>query len=249
MKDEKWHEYCKQVECNEEDLEKSLLLDTNTNDAEYSSQVLSRSPLTRMIKEGREASSKNPALKQYLRDNSCKDDIGDTCPQCKQDVTSKINGLECNKCNLWYHKSCIRLIKVGADHDVERPLNTPEQWICYKCCVNGECVRNISSTSTPLINVFQENRTAQDRNNTLNTPKSFCSVFKDEVKELDHALPCDRCEYWTHTVCINMSDEDYEDYKTSGDDWYCIRCIMIRRSLNGIKIYSCYPEVKVGPNL
>ena len=142
MEDEKWEEYYDKVEFSEEDLEKTLILDVKINDDECRKQDTCPSRLTQLINEAREASTTNPT--PMLNEVSREEEVDSVkCPECKQDVTNEKTGLRCTGCNIWYHKTCVRLTK----DNVERLDKTSDQWFCRKCRANVNYVPIRSSTS------------------------------------------------------------------------------------------------------
>ena len=56
-------------------------------------------------------------------------------------------------------------------------------------------------------------------------PVVTCPICKSNVQEYQHAVLCDRCDYWHHIQCVEMSDEMYNKLaKMLSFNWYCASC-------------------------
>jgi len=53
-----------------------------------------------------------------------------------------------------------------------------------------------------------------------------CLVCQKPVKKNQKGIQCDECAVWTHTKCILMPDDEYQDHAEAGDlrSWFCWRC-------------------------
>ena len=61
--------------------------------------------------------------------------------------------------------------------------------------------------------------------NPLDTTLYPCSICREEVTDGDAAIICDQCNLWTHTVCANISDAEYEHLLTQDSfEWKCPTC-------------------------
>ena len=169
---EKWQECCERVD--EEDLEKTLQVTSlNTYDDENVDEVVVHSPSTQIIKGTREASSEIDG-----------NDV--ICAECEQDVINKINGLECSRCNNWYHKSCIKLVKVNGN--IGEKVKTCDQWVCCNCYDNVRCIKYKSNTKSQLLNSCDDDRTAQDGENLRTLDNLGIYVKHDHCQDHQHSV-------------------------------------------------------------
>ncbi len=61
--------------------------------------------------------------------------------------------------------------------------------------------------------------------NPLDTTLYPCSICREEVTDDDAAIICDQSNLWTHSVCSNISDAEYEHLLTQDYfEWKCPIC-------------------------
>ena len=52
-----------------------------------------------------------------------------------------------------------------------------------------------------------------------------CSICREEVTDDDAAISCDQCNLWTHAMCANISDAEYDHLLTHDSfEWKCPIC-------------------------
>ena len=52
-----------------------------------------------------------------------------------------------------------------------------------------------------------------------------CGICSDEVKETDKAIECDKCKYWIHTKCNNITSKQYKNLQNNPDETFiCKNC-------------------------
>ena len=49
-------------------------------------------------------------------------------------------------------------------------------------------------------------------------------ICSDEVKETDKAIECDKCKYWIHTKCNNITNKQYKNLQTNPETFICKNC-------------------------
>ena len=55
--------------------------------------------------------------------------------------------------------------------------------------------------------------------------KNLCGMCSKLVRKNDRAVKCNDCENWIHTRCANITVAQYEEMKTSKENWYCPKCV------------------------
>ncbi|KAK3106177.1 hypothetical protein FSP39_014365 [Pinctada imbricata] len=54
--------------------------------------------------------------------------------------------------------------------------------------------------------------------------KNPCTKCQKAVRKNQQSIQCDRCDYWTHRVCIGISVDEYELLGKSDAEWVCEKC-------------------------
>ena len=63
-------------------------------------------------------------------------------------------------------------------------------------------------------------------------PVNTCPICRTTVHVHQFAVSCDRCNYWHHVQCVNMSDRMYVDHSDTIDlHWYCTPCCKILHAM------------------
>lgn len=69
--------------------------------------------------------------------------------------------------------------------------------------------------------------------NSANKIKFPCTQCDEEVRDNQRALSCDGCGRWTHTICSDISNEEYTKLTEIGDfAWLCPACVTLNSNLN-----------------
>ena len=51
-----------------------------------------------------------------------------------------------------------------------------------------------------------------------------CGTCQTEVADNDNSILCDLCDKWHHTICVNVSNANYEKLKVDPNPWLCPTC-------------------------
>ena len=51
-----------------------------------------------------------------------------------------------------------------------------------------------------------------------------CGTCQTKVTDNDNSILCDLCEKWHHTICVNVSNINYEKFKVDPNPWLCPTC-------------------------
>lgn len=51
-----------------------------------------------------------------------------------------------------------------------------------------------------------------------------CQICYKIVQEEDEALLCDKCERWSHRMCLGMNKTNYKKLEKSKNPWICLKC-------------------------
>ncbi len=88
----------------------------------------------------------------------------------------------------------------------------------------------------------------QCQENTQEDPN--CPVCRVDVGEAENGIVCERCNVWSHALCVQISEEEYAELMDSEEHWYCVSCQVIRANiikwgdLNGEgKIRECVKDI------
>ena len=94
--------------------------------------------------------------------------LNETCPilNCKKIVGDDQDGIQCDVCNLWYHRECIKLSK--EEYRIQK-RNETSKWFCEKC------IGEIQDTK-------QELKVSKDQNKKL---QKELSSLQEEVEKLN----------------------------------------------------------------
>ena len=52
----------------------------------------------------------------------------------------------------------------------------------------------------------------------------LCGTCKTEVADNDNSTLCDLCDNWHHTICVDVSNANYEKLKVDSNHWPCPTC-------------------------
>jgi len=55
--------------------------------------------------------------------------------------------------------------------------------------------------------------------------KHPCGVCSKPVKSNQKGIQCEVCNFWLHTRCIGIPDDEYRQLQSSVDPWCCKRCV------------------------
>ena len=59
--------------------------------------------------------------------------------------------------------------------------------------------------------------------------KSKCQICAVVVKHKEKAVNCNKCKFWFHAKCINMTNNEYnalkKTAKVKNSMWFCDKCV------------------------